>query len=77
MYTGVSNPSSYSFIYALCALDDEEYEVEQILKERVVGRGVEYYVRWKGYAKCTWEPKDHLHCPALLKKFRVSLPSQR
>ena len=54
----------------------EEYEVEQILGERVAHNKVEYLIQWKGYTQCTWEPEDHLHCPILLKKYRVSLPSQ-
>lgn len=44
--------------------DAEEYEVEQVLRHRQVGRGrgrrMEYLVLWKGYGTTQWEPEGHL-----------------
>ena len=55
-----------------------EYEVEEILKERLVqGKGrrrhqKEYLIKWKGYdtSENTWEPSSNLNCPELLEDFR-------
>ncbi|RAL60702.1 hypothetical protein DID88_010020 [Monilinia fructigena] len=44
--------------------DNEEYTVEKILEEKTVRRGRgqqrKLLVKWKGYAKPTWEPYDAL-----------------
>ena len=44
--------------------DDEEYVVERILDEKTVrrgrGRATKLLVKWKGYARPTWEPLDAL-----------------
>lgn len=43
--------------------DEEEFEVEKILKKRVVAGSVEYQVKWKGWDNeedLTWEPLDNL-----------------
>jgi hypothetical protein len=39
---------------------EEVYEVEMILKHRRLGRGHQYYVKWKGYliSEATWELED-------------------
>jgi transposase InsO family protein len=40
--------------------EEEEFEIEKIMKEKVVRRGQghqkQYLVKWRGYAKPTWEP---------------------
>ena len=50
--------------------DEEEYEIERILKDRTVrkGRGSrkQYLVKWTGYAEPTWEPADALQDTAAL-----------
>jgi hypothetical protein len=54
------------------AAGDALFEVERILARRTKGRGrAEYLVKWKGYPNedCTWEPKQGLSCPELLKEF--------
>ena len=33
-----------------------EYDVERILKKRKRGRGYQYLIKWKDYARFTWEP---------------------
>jgi hypothetical protein len=40
----------------------DEYEVEEILREKKVGRGMQYLVKWKGYprSEATWEPRSQL-----------------
>lgn len=44
--------------------DEEEYEVEKILKDRLLRRGKgsqkQYLVKWTGYAEPTWEPATAL-----------------
>ncbi|KAJ2760480.1 hypothetical protein IWQ56_000360 [Coemansia nantahalensis] len=46
---------------------EDEYEVEEIVDDKVVD-GVQYYlIKWKDYAPKwnSWEPVDHLACPEL------------
>ena len=48
--------------------EDQEYEVERILKQR----GQQYLIKWKGYftSKNTWESRENLiNCSKELKKF--------
>ena len=55
-------------------LQDEEYEIEAILDERVVRRNRQFLVHWKGYSELydnTWEPEDNLkRARDVLKKWR-------
>ena len=51
--------------------DDEDFEVESI-KDHAIEDGVEYYlIKWRNWSNMrnTWEPKEHLDCPSLLKEF--------
>ena len=52
-------------------INDEEYEVERVIKKRVRPGKVEYLVKWLGYENCdnTWEPVTNLYCPKLIQKF--------
>jgi hypothetical protein len=38
--------------------DEPEYEVEAIVRNRKIGKGFQYKVKWKGYpnSENTWEP---------------------
>jgi len=51
--------------------DEEQYEVEQILDKRIHYGKVQYLIKWKGYSlsEASWEPKENLNCPDLLKQF--------
>jgi hypothetical protein len=60
------------------AIDDEneseheEYEVEEILAKKKVGKGFKYLVHWKGYGidDRTWEPASSLkHCKEAVHEF--------
>jgi len=54
--------------------DDTQYEVEQVVDEKMV-RGVRHYlIRWKGYEpeSDTWEPESTLDCADLIKKFKAA-----
>lgn len=56
-----------------------DYEVEKILRKRVKGGKVEYYLKWKGYGMddCTWEPRDNLTCSDLIEEFEEEERSQK
>jgi hypothetical protein len=43
-------------------VDDEEYEVEKIIKKRIRNGKIEYLVKWLGYDdnNNTWEPVTNL-----------------
>ena len=62
--------------------EDQEYEVEKILKERIKRKKnkktgkiesiKEFLVKWKGYKNPTWEPEENLeNSQLLLKDFLV------
>lgn len=58
---------------------EEEYEVEKILKSRRTGRTkqLQYYVRWKGYGPNddTWEPESNLsNASEAIKRFHKLHP---
>ena len=58
----------------------EEYEVEQILGERTFGRWKkkQFLVKWKGYSTAhnSWEPKENVKAPELVKEYRSSRGTQ-
>ena len=62
------NPESNENIEA----DDEEFEVEEILDQRIRKGITEYRIRWKGYdpEDDSWEPTSHLNCPEKVKEFK-------
>ncbi len=36
------------------------YRVERIVKSGLIGRKLHFMIKWKGYKKCTWEPKENV-----------------
>jgi len=36
------------------------YIVEKIVKSGLIGRKLHFKIKWKGYRKCTWEPKENV-----------------
>ncbi|ORX75862.1 hypothetical protein K493DRAFT_412597 [Basidiobolus meristosporus CBS 931.73] len=48
---------------------DNEWEVEDIMKQKIVKKEEWYLIKWRGYDELTWEPLDHLNCPELLQDF--------
>ena len=62
--------------------DEEEWEVEKILKKRVGPEGgTEYLVKWKGWEDKkdrTWEPEEHLEgSEKLVKSFEAKLEKKK
>ena len=57
---------------------EEEWEVEEILQSRYIGRGLYYLVKWKGYAEekyNSWEPAKNLtNSPELVALFHAKNP---
>jgi hypothetical protein len=51
--------------------EDDEYEVEKILKSRKQGNGFQYLIKWKDYDETenTWEPTKHIP-KQLIEEFR-------
>lgn len=51
--------------------DDDVYEVEKIVSHKIRYGKEMFLVRWKGFESKhdTWERKDNLNCPQLLKKY--------
>ena len=55
----------------------EEYEIEEILQKRAMGRGFQYLVKWKGYSvdDATWLSATHLKDVEALDRFEgLGLP---
>lgn len=40
--------------------EEIEYEVEEILSKKTIGKDIQYKVKWKGYQHPTWEPMENL-----------------
>jgi len=54
---------------------EPEWEVEAIEGERRYKNGIQYLVKWKGYAERTWEPADYLeNAPRIVADWRSSRP---
>nr|XP_022900121.1 uncharacterized protein DDB_G0283697-like [Onthophagus taurus]XP_022911290.1 uncharacterized protein DDB_G0283697-like [Onthophagus taurus] len=51
--------------------EEEQYEVEAVVDSKTINGVKHYLIRWKGYdaSSDTWESKDSLNCPELIKEF--------
>ena len=52
--------------------DEQTYEVEKIIGQRIYRNKIEYKVRWLGYGsdEDSWEKEDNLNCPDLIEKYK-------
>jgi RNase H-like domain found in reverse transcriptase/Reverse transcriptase (RNA-dependent DNA polymerase)/Integrase zinc binding domain/Chromo (CHRromatin Organisation MOdifier) domain len=57
--------------------EEQEYEVEKILDQRISNGKHEYLVKWKDYEETenSWEPTEHLNCDFLVKQFHRQNPT--
>lgn len=56
--------------------DEDVYEVEKILEKRLVGKRLQYLVKWEGYGieQATWEPVSNLsNVKNIVKEFEIGL----
>lgn len=62
MKDNVDSPTSF--------LEDDEYEIEDILKVKRNKKDFYFFIKWKGYGldECTWEPEKNLTNVTFLKK---------
>jgi hypothetical protein len=51
--------------------DEEEHEVERIVRRKVEKGRILYLVKWKGYSEehNSWEPVRHLNCPEKIREY--------
>jgi len=59
--------------------EEEEYVVERVVDKRKTSKGVEYFLKWKGYSDRdnTWEPLENLDCDDLIKAFEARLADKK
>ena len=51
---------------------EEEWEVEEILRDRQYRRKRQYLIRWRGYAPAhdSWVDESELHAPDLIEAYK-------
>lgn len=51
--------------------NNNEYEVEKLLKHRKRNKKLQFLVRWKHFSSChdSWEKEENLECPEILNEY--------
>ena len=58
--------------------DDNEYEVEAILKDRIFRGKKQYFVKWAHYDETTWEFEKNLtNCKELIEQYEENSNDKR
>ena len=55
--------------HVLDKFDEDHWEVERIVNQRVRGSHVQYEIKWLGYEETTWEDASNLNCQNLIDEF--------
>jgi hypothetical protein len=52
---------------------EQEYEIDRVMGKRIVGRKLEYLVKWKHFKEATWEPYENLRaCAEAIDDFEMA-----
>ena len=54
--------------------EKHEFNVEQIIEQRLTTEGIYYLIKWEGFDEVTWEPAENVTCPAVLRRFYREMP---
>lgn len=72
---GLRNPSAKHIdqqeVDTPFGLNEGEYEVEEIIKQKVKKGKTMYLVKWKGYEEATWVPAGELNADEIIEDWEI------